>query len=49
MNNDIIKRIKFLETQLLDKKQTIEKDLRSIETICKELISLKEKVEKDSE
>lgn len=41
---DLKKRITYLETQLISKKTLVEKELYQIELLCKELISLKDKL-----
>jgi hypothetical protein len=42
---DILKRIKFLDFQLKEKKTLVDRELAVIESICKELLSLKNKLE----
>lgn len=42
---DLIKRIKLLDSQLKQKKTLVEKEMTLIENICKEIVSLKAKLD----
>lgn len=46
INKEIKTRLLFLEEQALNKKKKIEKELIQLESICKEILSLNEKLNK---
>jgi hypothetical protein len=44
MNEEIIKRIRFLEQLVADKRAFLEVEMRNLETLCVELVSLHDKL-----
>jgi len=48
-NKEIENRIKFLESQIPDKKLIVEKALRELQVIIDEIMSLKKKIENINE